>query len=182
MLFFVCVCLLLSLSLSIYIYIYIYILSSIRSKSFALCKRQPKIPLPECSTPMGEHIYCHLQTHCFVVSQLFSVSRHVGRLKLGSKPTQLYVRLSIRSLGQQAYHVGKGIIRYFVATAAAAFVYILFPTGYQSAQFVWRALHYASGSWKFPHQSAQPPWGSVYIVIHRQTVSLYHNSSVWLNM
>ena len=23
---------------------------------------------------------------CFVVSQLFSVARHVGRLKLGSKP------------------------------------------------------------------------------------------------
>ena len=40
-------------------------------------------------------------------------------LKLGSKPAQLYVRLSIRPLGQQAYHVGLGIIRYYVATAAA---------------------------------------------------------------
>ena len=38
---------------------------------------------------------------CFVVSQLFSVARHVGRLKLGSKPTQLYVRLSIRPLDQK---------------------------------------------------------------------------------
>ena len=47
---------------------------------------------------MGERIYCHPQTDCFVVSQLFSVARHVGRLKLGSKPTQLYVRLSIRPL------------------------------------------------------------------------------------
>ena len=28
----------------------------------------------------------HPQTVCFVVSQLFSVARHVGRLKLGSKP------------------------------------------------------------------------------------------------
>ncbi len=54
-----------------------------------------------------------------VVSQLFSVARHVGRLKLGSKSAQLYVRLSIRALGQQAYHVGKGIIRYYVVTAAA---------------------------------------------------------------
>ena len=51
------------------------------------------------------YIYCHPQTDCSVVSQLFSVARHVGRLKLGSKLTQRYVRLSIRPLGQQAYHV-----------------------------------------------------------------------------
>ena len=60
------------------------------------------------------------------VSQIFSVARHVGHLKLGSKPAQLYVRLSIRPLGQQAYHVGKGIIRYYVATAASAFVCLHF--------------------------------------------------------
>ena len=50
-------------------------------------------------------MYCHPQTDCFIVSQLFSVARHVRRLKLGSKPAQLYVRLSIRLLGQQAYYV-----------------------------------------------------------------------------
>ena len=50
-------------------------------------------------------IYCHPQTDCFVVSQLFSVARHGGRLKLESKPARLYVRLSIRPLGQQAYRV-----------------------------------------------------------------------------
>ena len=66
-----------SLSLSLSIYIYIYI-----------------------------YIYCHPQIDRFVVSRLFSVARHIGRLKLGSKPAQLYVRLSIRPLGQQAYHVG----------------------------------------------------------------------------
>ena len=42
----------------------------------------------------------------FLVSQLFSVARHVGRLKLGLKPAQLNVRLSIRPLGQQTYRVG----------------------------------------------------------------------------
>ena len=47
------------------------------------------------------YIYCHPQTDCFVVSQLFSVARHVGRSKLGSKPAKLYVRLSIGPLGQQ---------------------------------------------------------------------------------
>ena len=48
------------------------------------------------------YIYCHPETDCIVVSQVFSVARHIGRLKLGSTPTQLYVRLSIRPLGQQA--------------------------------------------------------------------------------
>ena len=48
---------------------------SILSKSFALCERRPKITSPECSTPMGERIYCHPQTDCFVLSELFSVAR-----------------------------------------------------------------------------------------------------------
>ena len=48
------------------------------------------------------HIYCHPRTDCLVKSQLFSVARRIGRLKIGSKPTQLYVRLSIRPLSQQA--------------------------------------------------------------------------------
>ena len=51
-------------------------------------------------------MYIYSQTDCFVRSDLFSVARHVGRLKLGSKPVQLYVRLRIRPLGQQVYHVG----------------------------------------------------------------------------
>ena len=38
--------------------------------------------------------------------------RHVWRLKLRSKPAQLYVRLIIIPLSQQAYHVSSGIIRY----------------------------------------------------------------------
>ena len=66
------------------------------------------------------YIYCHLQTDCFILSELFSVARHVGRLKPGSKPIQLYVRLSLRSLGQQAYHVWLSeFLRYYVVTAAA---------------------------------------------------------------
>ena len=84
----------------------------IRSKSFVLYERQPKIPSAECSNHIAERIYCQPQTDCFVVSLLIIVARHVGRLKLGSKPAQLYVRFSIRQLGQQAYHVSLGIIRY----------------------------------------------------------------------
>ena len=54
------------------------------------------------------YTYCHPHTDCFVLSQLFSVVSHAGRLKLGSKLAQLYVRLSIRPLSQQAYHVDLG--------------------------------------------------------------------------
>ena len=62
----------LSLSLSIYIYIYIY-------------------------------IYCHPRTDCFIVLQLYynKWAKHVGRLKMGSKPTQLYVRISILPISQR---------------------------------------------------------------------------------
>ena len=52
------------------------------------------------------YIYCHQQTDCFVLSELFSVARHAGPSKPGSKPVQLYVRLSFRPLGHQADHVG----------------------------------------------------------------------------
>ena len=44
------------------------------------------------------NIYCHPQTDCFVLSELFSVARHVGRSKPGSKPIQIYVILSLRPL------------------------------------------------------------------------------------
>ena len=71
-------------------------------------------------------IYSHLLTDCFAVSQLFSEARYVGRLELGSKPAQHYVKLSIRPLGQQLHHVGFGIIRYFISTAAATFVCLHF--------------------------------------------------------
>ena len=44
---------------------------------------------------MGERIYCHPQTDCFVLSELFSVARHAGRSKPGSKTVQLYVVLPL---------------------------------------------------------------------------------------
>ena len=56
--------------------------------------------------------YIYILSDCFVVSQLFRVAKHVARLKLGSKPTQLFIRLSIIPLSQQMNHVSSGIIRY----------------------------------------------------------------------
>ena len=60
------------------------------------------------------YIYCHRQTDCFVISRLFSVTRYVGCFKLGLKPAQLYVRLSIVPLSQQSTYVNSGIVRHYV--------------------------------------------------------------------
>ena len=57
---------------------------------------------------MTVYIECHPQKDCYVVSQLFRVAKQAGRLKLISKPAQLYVRLGFRPLDQQAFHVSLG--------------------------------------------------------------------------
>ena len=80
------------------------------------------------------------------------MARHIIHLKLGSKPAQNYVRLSITLLSQQVNHIKSGVIRRYVV----AFVCLHFCLiGYQSAQFIRRALHYASGSHIFYCQRAQ---------------------------
>ena len=113
-------------------------------------------------------IYCHLQTDCFIVSHHFSAARHIRRLKLGLKPAQLYVRLSIIPFNHQANSVSSEIIRHYVV----AFVCLHFClTGYQSAQFIRRALYYAIGNRKFLCQSAQPR-GAAYIL--SSTDRLFH--------
>ena len=128
------------------------------------------------------YIAIHLQT----VSKLFSVAKHIGRLKLESKPTQIYDRLSIIPLSQQANHVPSGFIRHYIV----AFVCLYFClTGYQSAQFIRRALYFASGSRTFIRQSAQHPWESVYILnsiiliiseINKSNLKIYDTIIVFL--
>ena len=78
-------------------------------KPFKLCLNSHAVWYPACVEKLSYiYIYTHPQIDCLVVSLLLSVARHVGRLKLGSKPGQLYVKLNIRPLSQQAYHVGLG--------------------------------------------------------------------------
>ena len=60
------------------------------------------------------YIYCHPQADSFVVSQLISVARHAGHFKLGLKPAQLYIRLSIIPLSQQSTKVSSGIRTHYV--------------------------------------------------------------------
>ena len=99
----------------LYIYIYIYIEECIFRQQVIIQASFVK----EDGTLFVYHfiyiyiyIYCHPQTDSFIVSQLFSVARHIGCLKLGSKPAQFYVRLRIILLSQQANHVSLGIIRH----------------------------------------------------------------------
>ena len=113
------------------------------------------------------YIYYHWQTDCFVVSQLFNVARHVGRLKLGLKPAQFYVRLSIIPFSQQTNHVSSGIIRHYVV----AFVCLHFClTGYQRAQFIRRGLHYGSGWYIY-----------IYIYIYIHEISQGVLCELWAN-
>ena len=68
-------------------------------------------------------LYIHIAIHRQIVAfyQDSSVmDRHVGRTKPGSKPIQIYVRLSLRPLGEQAYHVWqREFLRFYLVTAAA---------------------------------------------------------------
>ena len=84
----------------IHIYIYIYIYIYMIKNEIYIYK------FYELYIYIYIYIYCHPQTDCFDLSEFFSVAKHVGRSMSGSKPIQLYVRLTLRPLGQQAYHVG----------------------------------------------------------------------------
>ena len=62
------------------------------------------------------YIYSHPQTDSFVQSELFSVARHVAGIE--THPTFTLDLVSERSANKRTT-LAKGIIRYYVATAAA---------------------------------------------------------------
>ena len=56
--------------------------------------------------PLEGSLYMyHPQTDCFVVSQLFSMARLTKHFRLGSKPPQLYFRLSMLPFSHQATYI-----------------------------------------------------------------------------
>ena len=73
--------------------------------------------------PQEGSIYCFPQTDCFVVSQLFSVARYASRFTLGSKPAQIYVRLSMLPLSLKVTYISSGIVTPYVLTFLL-FIYI----------------------------------------------------------
>ena len=119
---------------------------------------------------MHWYIYSHLQTDCFVLSELFSVARHAGRSKPESKPVQLYDRLRLHTTSRLRWlREFLGIFMFSKQQQQPLFTFFSYPIGYQRAQFFRRALHYANGGRQFLLQRAQPPWGSIcnpYIYIY----------------
>ena len=103
------------------------------------------------------------------------VARHVGLLKLGSKPAQFYV--SIRPLGQQAYHVSKGIIRYYVAIASAAFVCLHFiPYRIPDCSIRSKSFALCERQPKIPSPECSTPVGErIYIYIYVTNASKLQN-------
>ena len=142
------------------------VIHSNTSNHLTVCKRMClglflKKLLTKCVYKLCIYIYCHPQTDCLDISQLFSMAGDVGRLKLGSKPAQLYVRLSIRPLDQQVYHVGKGIIRHYVATtAASAFVCLhCIPYRIPECSIRSKSLALCEGLPKIPSPECSTPMG-----------------------
>ena len=117
------------------------------------------------------YIYSHSPTDCFIVSQIFGVAKHVGYLKLGSKPTQLYVRRSIIPLSHQANHVSLGIMS--LCSRFSLFTFFALPDTKVLNSFEELCIMQVAAGNSFP-RVLKPPWGSVYIVTHIQAVSLYH--------
>ena len=121
--------------------------------------------------PHIQYIYSHPQTDCFIQSELFSVARHVGRSKPGSKPIQLCVRLSLRLLGHQVSHFWlRELLKYLCSNSSSSvrFLHIFYTLSVTRVLNSFEELlHYASSGRKFLRQSAQPPWGGrVYIYIY----------------
>ena len=56
------------------------------------------------------YIFCHPQTDYFVVSKPFSVARHVGHFKLGSKLSELTLDIVSNCSAILATNVSSGII------------------------------------------------------------------------
>ena len=59
------------------------------------------------------YIYCHPQRDCFFVSQLFTVTRHIARFILGSKPAYFYGRPITYHSAISLTYVSSGIKRIF---------------------------------------------------------------------
>ena len=115
-------------------------------------------------------MYSHPQTDCFVVLQLFSASRRVGNLNLRSKPAQLYVRLSEpRQLGNY-----KALCSRF-----RLFTFYTLPDIRALNSFEELCIMRVAAINSFAR--VLNPRRVAYVVIHRLTVSSYHNSPVWVD-
>ena len=102
---------------------------------------------------------CHPQTDCFVVSQLFSMTRHVRCFKPGLKSGWWHAP------GQACNSMSELRINAYVSS----FIYFTFcAIGCKVFNFFRRALHYVSGNCYIPLPECSTPLGvgSIYICMH----------------
>ena len=77
------------------------------------------------------YIYYHPQADCFVLSELSSVARYAGRSKPGSKPIQLYARLSQTTRPTSGLRWLWGFLRYLCSNSSSGrLLTFLNPIGY----------------------------------------------------
>ena len=144
-------------------------------------KRQSKI-LPQTKQSVCRwlyiyiyiHIYTHLQTDCFVISHLFTVARYAGRFKLGSKPAQHYVRLSVIPLSPQSAYVSLGIIRHYVVAFA---VYIL---PYLIPKYSIQSKSFALRKWQPLILSPECSTPGIYICMNYSRPKVWHHPELFL--
>ena len=117
------------------------------------------------------YIYIYPQTDCFVVLQLFSVAGHARCFKLGSKSGWLYVSSTSYSRPIVILSVSEGIF------CKSIFTYSQSVTGMLNSWEEFSIYAYVAAS-----NSALKCSTHEHIYFHpKQTVSLYHNSSVWFD-
>ena len=90
--------------------------------------------------------------------------------------------LGLLTSGQQAYHVWlRELLRYLSSNSSSRLFYIFIRYRLPECSILPKSFALCERRPKIPSPECSTPMGSVYIVIHRQTVSFYPNSSLWLD-
>ena len=124
------------------------------------------------------YIYIVIHTLTFVMSQLFNEARPLRCFMLGSKPSWLDVigTSILPHIHRHSWRKWRNLLH------ITSYIHVI---GYLGAQFLRRtiAFHRMWQPANSPLESSNFVVGeNLYIVTHRQTVSLYHNSSGWLDL
>ena len=121
------------------------------------------------------HTSHHQQTDCFDVSQLISVAKPARCFKLWTKPGWLYaIHISYRrAIG--SISISKGILRLCIISS----LFTHTPAKGVLNSFEELCISRVETGYFF-RECPTLLVGSIYIVNHRKTVSLYQNSAVWL--
>ena len=150
-----------------YLTLFIYLSICIYKSLLGGPRKEKKVILKWIGPQMNLQTYCHPQTDCFFVSQLFHVARHMRCFKLGLKTDWFYSSWISYPKGMVPLSKSEGILHIYL------FTYTLI--GYQSAPFMSRALYLCiCSSQLFPIRVLNPRGGGAYIYILLSTDRMFH--------